>query len=155
MRRDGVIVISAFALAAAYLYGTYLIPRLRVGDPLGPKIFPILLGCGLLVGAMMLLAEMRSARTRPDSAAALPSAPGWRSYAPLAGTLLWTLLYFLLFEALGYLLATGLYLLVLMSILHRGHPLTNTLTAVLFTLGSYVAFTQVLDVRLARGILGF
>jgi putative tricarboxylic transport membrane protein len=155
MRREGVIVIFAVALAAAYLYGTFHIPRLRVGDPLGPKIFPIILGCGLLLGALMLVAEMRSGRARPVTTAAEPAPADWRSYFPLAGLLVWTFLYFTLFEALGYVLATGLYLLVLMSLLHRGHHLTNVATAVLFTLASYFFFTQALEVRLARGVLDF
>ena len=41
---DRIIGVAALLLAAVYLYATAQIPTLEIGDPLGPKAFPRLLG---------------------------------------------------------------------------------------------------------------
>jgi putative tricarboxylic transport membrane protein len=148
------IAASAATLAIAYLYGAAQIPRLSVGDPLGPKVFPIMLGCALLVGAGMLLLELRGAQ-RPTTAErdVPPSTVAVASRLPILALLGWTLLYFVLFETLGYLISTFTYLLVLTSVLNRGAHLLNATTTAAFTLGSYVFFTRVLEARLPRGLL--
>ena len=48
---DRIIVVCTVVLALLYFYGTSLIPSLQIGDPLGPKAFPYLIGIGLLVSA--------------------------------------------------------------------------------------------------------
>jgi putative tricarboxylic transport membrane protein len=59
-----------------------------------------------------------------------------------------------MFEALGYVLATSIYLLVLTSYFNRGKWVANVLTSVLFSLISYLMFTKLLGVNLPPGILG-
>lgn len=148
------IAASAAALAIAYLYGAALIPRLAVGDPLGPKVFPVILGCALLAGAGLLLLERRgiqqpTAKTQDSSPSAVAS---WWPILALVG---WTLLYFVLFERLGYLIATFAYLVVLTSVLNRGAHIVNTTTTAAFTFGTYVFFTRALEARLPRGLIDF
>lgn len=146
------IAASAAALAIAYLYGAALIPRLAVGDPLGPKVFPIILGCALLVGAGMLLLERRGTR-RPTAKTQDSSAVA--SWWPILALVGWTLLYFVLFERLGYLIATSAYLIALTSVLNRGAHILNAATTAAFTFGTYVFFTRVLEARLPRGLIDF
>ena len=67
----------------------------------------------------------------------------------------WTGLYIAVFERLGYVIATTIYLLALMAYFHPGRWITNILTSVLFCAGSYVMFNYVLGVNLAKGILPF
>jgi putative tricarboxylic transport membrane protein len=64
----------------------------------------------------------------------------------------WISVYFAFFETLGYVVATSVFLLALMAWFNRGKWLANTLSAVLFSVGSYVMFAW-LDVRLPQGIL--
>ena len=59
---------------------------------------------------------------------------------------LWTALYFGVFDRVGYLVSTTIYLLVLTAVFNRGKWLANTLTAVLFAIGSYVLFVKILGV---------
>lgn len=148
------IAASAAALAIAYLYGTTQIPRLAVGDPLGPRVFPVILGCALLVGAGMLLLELRGARQQATGERNV-SPPGSMPPLPVFALLGWTLLYFVLFETLGYLIATFAYLLVLTSILNRGAHLLNATATAAFTFGTYVFFTRALEARLPRGLIDF
>jgi putative tricarboxylic transport membrane protein len=55
---DRVILACTIVLAVVYLYATTLIPTLEIGDPLGPKAFPRLLGIGLLLAAGFLAVEI-------------------------------------------------------------------------------------------------
>ncbi|HEY7742569.1 MAG TPA: tripartite tricarboxylate transporter TctB family protein, partial [Burkholderiales bacterium] len=62
--------------------------------------------------------------------------------------------YYSVFDKLGFIVATALYLLGLMSWFNRGKLLTNVLTASLFSVGVYILFVK-LDVNLPKGILPF
>jgi putative tricarboxylic transport membrane protein len=58
---DRIILVSIVVLTAVYFWATSQIPTLEIGDPLGPKAFPRLLGVGMLITAGMLLAEILAA----------------------------------------------------------------------------------------------
>src|SRR3990172_6029774 len=55
---DRVIFVCIIILTAVYFYATAQIPSLEIGDPLGPKAFPRLLGIGMLFTAGLLFVEM-------------------------------------------------------------------------------------------------
>jgi putative tricarboxylic transport membrane protein len=154
---DRAIFVCTLVLAAVYIYATEQLPSLDIGDPLGPKAFPRLLGAGLVVSAIMLFFEMLRARKSAPAPAASPAeqSADRKSMLIVAAAALWTLLYFFVFEALGYVIATTLYLFPLMSFFNRGKWAANALTAVLFCVSSYVLFNHLLGVNLARGVLPF
>jgi len=58
------------------------------------------------------------------------------------------------FDKLGFIVATTIYLLGLMSWFNHGKWVTNILTAALFSVGIYILFVK-LDVNLPKGILPF
>ena len=152
---DKVTFVCILVLAGLYFWATEKLPSLEIGDPLGPKAFPRLLVVALLVTAAILLYEIIKGR-KPASASTVSLTPGASreaAYIVVAGVVVWTFLYFLVFEFLGYVIATTLYLLVLTSFLHRGKWVTNVLTSVLFAVCSYVMFVKVLGVNLAPGLL--
>jgi putative tricarboxylic transport membrane protein len=154
---DRVILVCTAVLAALYFWGTSLIPSLQIGDPLGPKAFPYLVGIGLVISALWLLVEIlqgrRSAPAAPPTAA--ESAANRHTALLIGGVVAWTAFYFAVFEPLGFLVATPPFLLGLMAWFNRGRWLANLLTAVLFTLGVYLLFSKVLGVALAQGVLPF
>jgi putative tricarboxylic transport membrane protein len=151
---DRIIFVCTLLLAGVYFWATAQIPSLELGDPLGPKAFPRLLGIGLLISAVMLLLEILRDRKKPKTGAA----PAW-TWEPhdwvVVAISVWTALYILAFEPLGYMLSTVVYLLPLTAYFNRGRWLMNVLTCVLFATISYFVFTKVLGVNLARGILPF
>jgi putative tricarboxylic transport membrane protein len=155
---DRIIFVCILILAGVYFWATSKIPTLEIGDPLGPKAFPRLLGIGLLIAAAMLLAEMIKARKSASTEAAETAkseAPDRSGYKIVAGVVVATGIYFALFEPLGYAISTSLFLLAMTSYFHKGHMLTNVLTSVLYGFVSYLAFTKWLSVNLPRGILPF
>jgi putative tricarboxylic transport membrane protein len=145
---DRIIGAAALLLAAVYLYATAQIPSLEIGDPLGPKAFPRLLGIALIAAALLLFFE-----TRKAGAATADEAPrgSLRHLWLIGGVIAWTALYFGVFDLAGYLLSTTIYLLVMTSAFNRGKRMPNILTSVLFALGSYILFVGILGVSLAKG----
>jgi len=149
---DRVIFVCTLILAGVYIYATEQLPSLEIGDPLGPKAFPRLLTIGLVITAIVLLIEIvRRRKTAAPAAAAEPS--DRRAYLVVAAVVVWTFLYFLVFETLGFVVATAIYLLVLTAYFNRGKWVANVLTSILFSLCSYLMFTKLLGVTLAPGIL--
>jgi putative tricarboxylic transport membrane protein len=154
MMTDRVIFVCTIIIAAVYLYATTLIPSLEIGDPLGPKAFPRLLGIFLLIAAALLFLEMwkdRKAKTAPSPGSELEP---WRYAGMILAITAWTGMYYAAFERLGYIAATAIYLLALMAWFHRGKWVANVATALLFSGLSYWMFVA-LDVRLPQGILPF
>ena len=152
---DRIIFVCILILAGIYFYATEKLPSLEIGDPLGPKAFPRLLGVALVFSAGLLLFEMLRARKRAEPRAVPDKEEGsLGSYAVIAGVVVWTFVYFLFFERLGYVIATTIYLFVMTSYFNHGKWLTNALTVVFFCVGTYWLF-KVLGVNLAQGIFPF
>jgi putative tricarboxylic transport membrane protein len=146
---DRILAACTLVLAAAYLYATFRLPAMDIGDPLGPKAFPYLLGGLFAAAAALLLFESRKARPA-EADVGDPSRP--RAVGVVAAA---TAVLFALLEPLGYLIALTLFLFGVTSWLHRGKPATCLAVAVLFTIASYALFAKFLGVTLAKGLLHF
>ncbi|MEO7152259.1 MAG: tripartite tricarboxylate transporter TctB family protein [Burkholderiaceae bacterium] len=160
MKSDRYVIAGALLLAAVYFYATEQIPTLQIGDPMGAKAIPRLLGVVLLVSAGLLWLEMRLAAREPTPGATPgapdDAAPATQSHWPVvAGVVAWTALYFAAFETLGYALATSVYLIALTAYFNPGRWLANVSTSVLFSVVSYLAFTRLFGAQLAPGLLPF
>jgi putative tricarboxylic transport membrane protein len=149
MTIDRLIAAAALLLAAVYLFATGHIPSLEIGDPLGPKAFPRLLGIALIAAAILLIVETLKA---PKEAPEKPPSGSSRHLWVIGAVVVWTALYFAVFDVVGYLVATTIYLLVLTEAFNRGKRVANVLTSVLFALGSYILFVGILGVALAKGV---
>ena len=155
MLTDKIIFAVTLVLAAVYFYATAQIPSLEIGDPLGPKAFPRLLGIGLLIAAGILLLEILRARKTPPVAEAGDEEKVPPHWLLLGGVVVWTAAYFAVFTTLGFMLSTAAYLIGMTAWFNRGRWTTNILTSVLFAVISYLMFTKLLGVNLARGFLPF
>jgi putative tricarboxylic transport membrane protein len=154
MKSDRIIFVAILILAAVYFYAIEQIPSLQIGDPMGAKAIPRVLGIALLVTAGLLLMEMKFAAK--DETAENTSPPeDRRHYLAVGAVVIWTGLYFAVFEWLGYAIATTIYLYVLMRYFNRGKWKANVLTSVLFSFCSYLVFTKLFGTQLAPGILPF
>jgi putative tricarboxylic transport membrane protein len=154
MMADRVIFVCTIVIAAVYFYATTLIPTLEIGDPLGPKAFPRLLGVCLLIAAGLLFIEMWKDRKAATPPTPLAGTGDLRHWWVLAAVSVWTAAFYVVFEIAGYIVATSVYLLALMAWFNRGKWIANVMSAVLFSVLSYVMFLK-LDVRLPQGILPF
>src|SRR5215470_12388899 len=142
--------------ALIYLWADAALPPTRIGDPLGPKAFPALVGGGLILSGILLLletwkkwrsAEFAATATRTE----LPL--DRRRQLTLCAMVAWTAIYYLCFDSIGYLIATPIFLLGLLSHFHRRHHVANAVVAVGFTAIVYALFTLLLGVPLPTGPL--
>lgn len=156
---DRIILGCTLVLAGVYFWATAQIPSLELGDPLGPKAFPRMLGVGLLLGAAMLLVEImrNTAKARLSAEQGIKSTePKWdRHHWLVVAIAVWTAIYIVIFEPLGFIISTMVYLLALTAYFNRGRWLMNVLTSVLFAAISYFMFTKLLGVNLPPGVLPF
>jgi len=160
---DRLLAVFLILLAGAYLFATYRLPTLDIGDPLGPKAFPYLVGASAIIAAIWLLVE-NAAKLRPDQAAHAaeqspdaPPAPPAERHHPLAvaAVLGGLLVFYLLFEPLGFVISCTGFLLGFTAYFNRGRWFVNVPVSLLFPIGVYFAFTSILGVSLPRGPLPF
>lgn len=169
MIADRIIAVAVIAFTAVYCYGAAQIPLLSFGDPIGPRLFPYLIGGLLLLGAIVLLFETRAPSRRASGAegpaTAEPSADGnpesghedRARQVPLliAGILVWTFIYILGFERLGYIISTTIFLFGLTLYFHPRRWLVNSAVSLLLPAAIYFAFDRLLNVNLPAGLLSF
>lgn len=152
MRANLTILILVVALAVGYLYGTTLIPTLEIGDPLGPRAFPKLLGIAMLIAAGMLGFEIWRDKAKNVPEEKIDLQP--KVLLVLLGVTVWTGIFYLAFVPVGFIIATAVYLLPLMAYFHPGKWISNIASAVLFSVLTYWLFAK-LDVNLPKGLLPF
>ena len=152
---DKIILALTLLLAAVYFYATSQIPSLEIGDPLGPKAFPILLGVILLLACALLAVEIIRAKPQPAAEKNTTDPESAKHLWQIGGVVAWTAFYFWVFDRAGYITSTAVYLLALTITFNRGKWVANILTSILFTIGSYVLFAKVLGVVLPAGLLSF
>ena len=153
MTYDRIILICTVLIAVIYLWATTLIPTLEIGDPLGPNAFPRLLGIALLIAAGLFGLELWKDRAKKASS----DGPFFdRQVMPVLGiVVVWTAVYYFVFNELGFVVSTSLFLLPLMAFFNRGKWITNVVTSIAFPVCAYFLFTKALGVNLARGFLPF
>ena len=153
---DHILGVGVLVLAAVYMFLTYRLPVSDIGDPIGPRLFPFLVGIGLACsGVLVFLEAIKSASDRKQA----EKSPGEsrKSGHPivLAGVIAWVFAYFALFEWLGFALACSIFLLGFLAFFNRGKWVQNFFTAVCFSFGTYFIFNQFLGLRLAPGLLPY
>jgi len=156
LRAEFALAVCAIIGALIYLWADSMLPATRIGDPLGPKAFPALVGGGLILSGLLLLLEIWKKRRSPEFARIQAShrAPvDKRRQIILCAMVAWSALYYAAFDDLGYLIATPIFLLGLLSHFHRGHHIVNVCVAVGFTGVVYALFSLFLGVPLPTGPL--
>lgn len=152
MRAERFLPLIPLLAAAFYLYATEQLRETSLGIPISAKAFPRILAGALAVGAVLWFIEtLRQGAVRTAESAGDTRRQGHLGI--IVGVIVWTVVYYIAFQPVGYLLATTTYLLPLMAYFNRGKRLANALTAVLFSAGSYYAFHHLLSVPLPAGLL--
>jgi putative tricarboxylic transport membrane protein len=153
-RTDAALAAVAIVGAAAYLLLDWNLPSARIGDPLGPRAFPALIGGGLVLSGLLLLLETWTKRQRAADEATAPRSAEQKHVALLLLAMAgWTALYYVSFDRLGYLIATPLFILGLLCYFNRRRHAMNLAVAAGFTIVVYLLFSTLLGVPLPAGPL--
>ncbi|MGH6858883.1 MAG: tripartite tricarboxylate transporter TctB family protein [Phyllobacterium sp.] len=142
---------AAAIFAISYIYATSLLHVPEIVDPVGPTAFPYLVGVGLLVcaGGLFVEALYDKGEAEASSGHQDGSAVGRRFIG--AGVMAWTLVYFLVFDPIGFIASTALFLFGLTSVFHRGNWIVNAVVSIAFPVASYLLFTRYFEVMLPAG----
>jgi putative tricarboxylic transport membrane protein len=153
---DWILAVCTIIGALGYLYAASQLPEHSIGDPLGPTIFPAIIGLGLLGSGLLLMLETYNKRQAATAVAApAESSEGRPRQLILVGVFLWTAMYYVAFEPVGYIISTIVFLMGLLSYFHRGKNLINIAVAVGFTAFAFTLFDQFLGVSMPPGLLDF
>ncbi len=157
-RIDMAVALAFAALGLVIIWQATAIRTGMVRDPVGPRAAFYLCGGALALGGLLVaLRQWRALRRGegaigPEEGSAdepLFPASAWRAVALMACLIA----YALLFEPLGYLLATPLFVAAALVVLGQRSRVGIGPTAVLFTLVTYLVFAQGLGVRMPVGPL--
>jgi putative tricarboxylic transport membrane protein len=142
------------ALVTGVLYGasTFRIPVFEAGDPIGPRAFPFMVAAVVICcGAALVLKELgRTERARFSWGLRSERGVWFRILLTIGGGII----YGVVLDWLGYLIATFLFLIFVASFLNVGRHRQNVILAAAFSLVSFVGFAVILKLSLPRGILG-
>jgi putative tricarboxylic transport membrane protein len=108
------------------------------GSKVGPNIFPTALGAILVLLSVIVIAQ--ALRIKPAA-----KEKGQKNYKRFAMVLSSTFLYILLFEPLGYVISTFLYLVFVFQVMERKKPLYAILIAAFFSAAVYTVYVVVLQ----------
>jgi len=154
LRADFLLAVTVFIVAAIYLHADAGLPRAHIGDPLGPKAFPALVGGGLILSALLLLFETwNKRRALTDQQPEPRSKDEGHLILVMLGMVAWSALYYYVFESAGYLIATPIFLFGMLSYFNQGRHLANLVIAACFTAVVYLLFSILLGVPLPSGPL--
>jgi putative tricarboxylic transport membrane protein len=131
-------------LGMAYLVEGIRIPPPAIGDPLGPRLFPTVLGVAMLTcGAVLLFRPSRREGRVLDRKLLVP-------VLLLAGLLVG---YALSLAGLGYPLATFLFMILAARMMGERSLVRSLPIALGFSVGVYLLFTKLLTIPLPPGVL--
>lgn len=131
----------------AFLIGTLTLSKSRLGDPNAPLYFPAIISIVLLLFSMVyFVQEWKQRKTEFKELKLLLSG---RTPKLLVSSFLLMLVYALLFELIGFLFTTMIFLTGLLFVVNgRLQWKTNIIVAVLFSFAIWYSFSVLLKVSL-------
>ncbi|MBI4610724.1 MAG: tripartite tricarboxylate transporter TctB family protein [Candidatus Rokubacteria bacterium] len=139
------------ALSAAYTVEALRLPGVKYAVGPGPSFLPLILGGTLTVLALALLI---GALLRPSANGSEPHPVHWSAARRIGAIVFALVAYTLLFEGLGYLVSTALFLAFLLALVEPQRWWIVVSVPVASSLLSYVLFVRWLKIPFPRGLLG-
>ena len=149
------LVCAVLAVVGAFLvYDALTLPGgYAKVDPVGPKLFPVAVGVGLIVlAAILAVAIPRGSKGEADAGEDIdPDMPSdWRTVGLLVGIFVAMIL---LVNPLGWAISGALMFAGCATVLGSRHYVRNVLIGAVLSVGSFYAFYSGLGIPLPAGIL--
>lgn len=148
MRPNAWVGLAAVVLGVLYGIQAWHLPKALIGNPWAPVYFP--LGLGILMtalGALLLFLEARKGLTNLEGA----KVPRFdrRSLGLIGAVAGLCLLYTLLFERIGFIPSTLIFLMGMLSVVNGPKRwMANGLITLGFTFGAWYSFVRVFQINL-------
>ncbi|HNT59273.1 MAG TPA: tripartite tricarboxylate transporter TctB family protein [Rectinema sp.] len=144
--------IISIVLGLVYSITALRLPRMAMGDRLGPKIFPYFVGIVTIITGIALILQDRKPEKRSKKAEF-----GFKEHKNLwLNIVILTIagiLYGFFIDELGYMIATALFIFSVSMLINKGKLVQNIVIAVLFSVVTYFVFGVALKLSLPRGII--
>lgn len=151
---EWILAVSTLIGAGVYLLATQDIPSLMLGDVVGPRFFPELVGLGLVVAGTLLVYEAWwKQATRNKSVEKENRQIAKRAQKIIVAAAVWTIVYYIAFEPVGYIISTIIYIFCLLCYFNQVKWWKNAIYTVMFTGAAYAIFDKFLNVVLPSGLL--
>jgi len=149
--------ILSIVFGVFYLIMVIILPEPAMGDPIGPKLFPYVIAIiAIFCGALMLLRELRLSNSSQKEKISINLQENKGLYFKIAVTIILGVIYGLILEPLGYLIATSIFMLGIMFLVNQlSRKLETVLMSIGFSVTTYVVFYLILQLSLPRGLLSF
>jgi putative tricarboxylic transport membrane protein len=149
-RTDFLSAVTLLALALATLLEASKLPFGRVGSPQA-GFFPLILAVFLAIFSLVFLAQAIGVyKAEPGGSRRGPTT--WNKIVLAIGALV---VFGLLFESLGYVISTFLFIAFLLRVVERQKWSLVVVVAFVTSLATYLVFGLLLNTPLPAGILGF
>ncbi len=142
----------ALVIGGAYLITTMLLPEMRMGDKLGPKLFPTIVGVAAMISGVILILQ----DSRPGKASKKPDfgfVKNKELWLKILLTMVVGIAYGLVMDSLGFIVPTTLFMLFISMLINKGRLVQNIIIAFSFAVICYGIFGAALQLSLPRGII--
>lgn len=155
MTSNSVTGLISIVFGAVYLFMTLRLPDVSVGDPIGPKLFPLLVGLGaLLCGILLVVNEIRVNRAARNDVITVDLSSRRELYGKIGLTILAGIIYGFLLDPVGYLISTFVFMTFILSLVNSLKRMVENIALSLgFSVTTYVVFAILLKLSLPRGVL--
>ena len=151
MKHDFTLAGFIIVFAGAFIAGAFMIDEpVTTFSAVGPRAFPIMIGIGMLLSGVWLGLQTWHRQTNAFKFSDLEEID-WKTWG---ATVLVFLVYILIFEPVGYLISTAVFLFVVARVLGSRAWLRDTIVSVTTSLAVYYFFNGLLKVGLPKGLLG-
>lgn len=142
--------IAAAIIGAVYTLLAVLMPLAPFGEPARHKLFPYIIGAGLVVlGLVQVFAELRRLPSIPEEKRIHLPRKLERYGKEILVVVASSVVYALIFDKAGYVLSTILYLSAILFLINgKKRAVSNILVAIIFSVGIYALFAYVLGIQL-------
>lgn len=140
-----------------YTIGAFMMPRAAVGNPVAPKIFPLILGIGLTVlGAMYTAKEYKLWKEDQATGVKKEISPEKQAIEDKTNKLIKItatsgVIYAAIFEHAGYVISTTLFIgAIMFAINGKKKWKLNLAVAIIFSVAVYLIFSSLLAIPLPK-----
>lgn len=142
--KDRYLSVVVLGFGVTYTIAAWNLPRAPVGNPLGPVYFPF--GLGLLVTIVGFLMLLQSLKAHHEERA---HAKSGKSAFQILATIVLCVAYALVFNRLGFLFSSFVFLSALLILLnHLRRWLMSLTISILYTVGIWYLFEKVFLINL-------
>ncbi|MDF2548860.1 MAG: Tripartite tricarboxylate transporter TctB family [Anaerosolibacter sp.] len=141
------LISTAFGIVYAIM--SYTLPDASIGNPMEPKIFPLMLGIGVTIcGILLIINESKKKSTAQEIKKERGKGLSHDSKL-IIYTCVVAFIYALLFERIGYVLSTIIFMNAMLFVLNGKQKWkTNLIVSMTFSITIYLVFLKLLAIPL-------